>query len=331
MTESLPTLAVILGARDPEMNAIEALARQHGVVVLVAHDAATGNRLNAQQAAKAPPAKESAAPRCFGIRLATGDPRLDGITDADTGTTVLADDALSASVIVALERHDGGAALDAIAVIECPAARRIARVVVQDMDDRDECRLARLVVDIDHHNIGDAGWGREPADFFNASSLGQFVIFLLAHGREVEVTSEMRLIAAADHCLTAAYAGLCPGVDPVALRRHRVAEKAAFLKKDVAEIEAEIEDAVKTIASAPRMADALEIVDLRETYIPHAPEAAAITGQSLWTRGLPRPDSTVVENCFGAKEACQKFLDHHCLAGRKPYGDPMRGVVGCQV
>jgi len=66
------------------------------------------------------------------------------------------------------------------------------------------------------HRPGDPGFGRPPADFLAASSLGQILALL-----GVEPTAEQRMIAAADHCLGAAYAGQCPGVDPAALREFR--------------------------------------------------------------------------------------------------------------
>src|SRR5690606_32910939 len=140
-------------------------------------------------------------------------------------------------------------------------------------------------VAIDHHRPGDPGYGRPPAEFLAASSIGQVIAELARFGRlpywppastvpgagagafvlhawapapawwddelgewnggntpspswAVSVqsgdTAIYRLIpqsyifaAAADHCLAAAYRGECPGVDPDALMRWRVAVRAA--------------------------------------------------------------------------------------------------------
>lgn len=65
---------------------------------------------------------------------------------------------------------------------------------------------------IDHHKPGHPGYGRPPEEYMSASSLGQ----VLSHiGREPGMMD--RYVAAADHCLSAAYRGRCPGVDPDAL------------------------------------------------------------------------------------------------------------------
>jgi hypothetical protein len=103
------------------------------------------------------------------------------------------------------------------------------------------------VVLIDHHRTGDAGYGKGPDLFLEASSLGQVLLHIApseAHfeqnpdggewlrgyeteaetslsGEEIEFVNELvpdaTLIAAADHCLAAACNGECPGVDPKAL------------------------------------------------------------------------------------------------------------------
>jgi hypothetical protein len=49
--------------------------------------------------------------------------------------------------------------------------------------------------------------------------------------RAVEIPHHLLLVAAADHCLSAAYAGRCPGVDPAELAAHRLRERAAWLAR----------------------------------------------------------------------------------------------------
>jgi hypothetical protein len=49
--------------------------------------------------------------------------------------------------------------------------------------------------------------------------------------RAVEIPHHLLLVAAADHCLAAAYAGRCPGVDPDDLAAHRIRERAAWLAR----------------------------------------------------------------------------------------------------
>lgn len=61
---------------------------------------------------------------------------------------------------------------------------------------------------IDHHRQGDPGFGLGPADFWQASSLGQ-IYNLLGLG---EPPLEDKVLAAMDHCFSAAVRGECPGV-----------------------------------------------------------------------------------------------------------------------
>jgi len=91
----------------------------------------------------------------------------------------------------------------------------------------------------DHHRPGDPGYGRPPEEYLAASSIGQLMALLGPTGwaaqRRImggaslhEAAQEINKIAAADHCLEAAYRGRCPGVDPDALMAWRVRQKAAF-------------------------------------------------------------------------------------------------------
>lgn len=74
-----------------------------------------------------------------------------------------------------------------------------------------ECALAGHppVARVDHHQPGDPGYEKPPEDDLESSSLGQVLALL-----ESDADETQRLPAAADHCLTAAYQGRCPGVDP---------------------------------------------------------------------------------------------------------------------
>ena len=72
-----------------------------------------------------------------------------------------------------------------------------------------KAELYSLGVDlVDHHQRGDFGYSMSPKQYWEASSLGQIC------GRlGVERTKRLNYIAAADHCLLAAYHEQCPGVD----------------------------------------------------------------------------------------------------------------------
>lgn len=86
-----------------------------------------------------------------------------------------------------------------------------------------ECALLGLTPDIvvDHHKPGDPGFACPPQEYLKGSSLGQ-VLELLGQ----EPSEQQRLIAAADHCPTQAYAGMCPGVCPKALGAWRTYSRA---------------------------------------------------------------------------------------------------------
>jgi len=187
---------------------------------------------------------------------------------------------------------------------------------------------AGVAVKIDHHRPGDPGYGRPPAEFLPASSIGQVIAELARLGRlpqwpparttpgdgagayvlhawapdpaswdedlgewrggdtpppswAVSVQSDdiraaiYRLVpqsyicaAAADHCLAAAYRGECPGVDPDALMRWRVEQRAAHQGRSVEEVLADVERAREALRAAPtvQLADGIDARDMREAY-----------------------------------------------------------------
>ena len=110
-------------------------------------------------------------------------------------------------------------------------------------------------VRVDHHNPGDPGYGKGPARFWRASSIGQVlaVLGITVEWRQGEKGStvyafgptkghdalpkrmpgvaaeRVLMIAAADHCLAAAYAERCPGVAPDRLRACRALMRAEWL------------------------------------------------------------------------------------------------------
>ena len=70
---------------------------------------------------------------------------------------------------------------------------------------------------VDHHYEGDPGYGKPPAEYWEASSIGQ-VYNLLG----LESDYEARMIAAGDHCLYAAYHSMCPGIDKEDCKSYRM-------------------------------------------------------------------------------------------------------------
>lgn len=205
-----------------------------------------------------------------------------------------------------------------------------------------------LVIRIDHHWPGNPGFGRTPAEFFPASSIGQ-VLAVLA----MEPSLEQRLIAAADHCLGAAYRGECPGVDPDALMRWRAENRAKFQGRSVAEMLVDIAVTTEALRSAPTIqlrvireddwivnaADAalvdeqaaLSVRDMRrELPYPELPEAACRLGVGYISGPLVDRDGGRKITCSGSPEQIQAFLFHWAPNNGLVdiYGDPARGFAG---
>lgn len=115
------------------------------------------------------------------------------------------------------------------------------------------------VVVIDHHRPGDPGYGRPPAEFWEASSLGQ-VLALLArrYGYSPEEViraiaakaGEINLAIAADHCLADAYQGRCPGVDPDRLMEWRARLVSSRDGRPVEDVLADLGEARRCLREA---------------------------------------------------------------------------------
>lgn len=239
---------------------------------------------------------------------------------------------------------------------------------------------------IDHHRPGDPGYGRPPAEFLSASSIGQVIAELARLGRlpqwhsartvpgdgagafvlhawapspawwddelgewrggdtpppswTVSVQSDYRIIpqryafaAAADHCLAAAYRGECPGVDPDALMRWRVAVRAAHQGRPVAELLEDVEQARARLRAAPVVAlgERLAARDLRGEHVPELPEAAAREGLAYLATVTDRDVRQKIVLGAADAETVQAFLEQWApRAGLVDlYGDPARGFAG---
>lgn len=193
------------------------------------------------------------------------------------------------------------------------------------------------VVRIDHHFPGHPGYGRPPADYWSASSLGQTVAALGRYGiAEVAVTPQLRLLAAADHCLGAAYRGQCPGVDPAALLDWHVVSRAAFERRAVEAVLADVAAACRAIADAPRvhLVPGIEAAaDMRQTPTRELLIAAAREGQCCLTALKARDGRTKIGCLVGTPVQVDAFM--HLWAPAQHlvdiYGDPVRGFAGAYV
>ena len=197
-----------------------------------------------------------------------------------------------------------------------------------------------MVAQCDHHNPGNPGFGLPPSQYLEASSLGQLLHFL-----GVEVTQEDRIIAAADHCLGAAYQNLCPGVTAEEVLAMRLTE---IMKRENVSSEAEamagIEAAVKLLKNPTKavMLGGVPIADVRDLGpIPFLVEAGVMTATPYLAKGDKRfPDKV---NLSGTKKVVADFLGEAVMVDNKPtypsgwaaanslfqtYGDAGRGFAG---
>jgi hypothetical protein len=244
---------------------------------------------------------------------------------------------------------------DTVVLVECePEPSRMA--VLEAMVE---------VIRVDHHRPGDPGYGQLPEKFFEASSLGQIralVTQITGVGfHEAEENERHALIAAADHCLEAAYRGRCPGVDPDRLMRWRAESRAAFQKRTVEAVLADVE------AARTRLRDKVNImvhpshiegwaedgrnltdeeawavqtgesVRLRmfeyatfgDEVIPELPEAAAREGIPFVAKVRDKDGREKMVLQAAPPELVKRFLAGEVVPGLKDlYGDPARGFAG---
>ena len=181
---------------------------------------------------------------------------------------------------------------------------------------------------IDHHRPGDPGYGRPPAEYAEASSLGQ-VLRVLGMG----MGSTYLLMAAADHCLGAAYRGECPGVDPRELFTWRVEMRAKFQGREPVAVRADIILAGDALREAQVIAHGIR--DVRGREIDELVEAAMVEGVAYMA--TPRDAAgnvgakVVIGNAWPEQVRwfMGEFAESHGLTGI--YGDPARGFAGGQV
>ena len=204
---------------------------------------------------------------------------------------------------------------------------------------------------IDHHRPGDPGYGVAPEEYLAGSSLGQT---LRALG--VEPEPDDLIIAAADHCLRAAYQGRCPGVEPDAVRTYRARQRARYLRglsrgaparaavaaylrpgpgSQDAWVAALIECQAAT-ASALRELPEVElgghpVRDARADVLPELPEVSAVEGiDVVYAVGVRRGvfgEAEIVAAWMAAAEQGQVLGES--VVG--VYGDPVRGYAGARL
>jgi hypothetical protein len=173
---------------------------------------------------------------------------------------------------------------------------------------------------IDHHRDGDPGYEATPEKYVEGSSLGQLLTLL-----SLDPTDEQRIICAADHCLTHAYKGLCPGVSPEALAAWRSRTRAQHAGISVAAFERKVEKARRQLVEA-------EKVDVGGTAIAWVGELDGEYGEAgarfnipfMGTRTMKRRTSVAL---FGTAPDVTRLWMKTCGLVNV-YGAPERGYAG---
>jgi hypothetical protein len=188
-----------------------------------------------------------------------------------------------------------------------------------------ECSLLQHqpVARVDHHNPGDPGYDKRPEEYLAGSSIGQVLRLL-----DMEATPTQRLLAAADHCLTAAYQGQCLDIDRGELLFLRASWQAKMSGRTLGDVVEGIINSARQVES--RYDSELgESVFLDPTEVTlDLPEGAAYAGKPVRYRAL-LPHGEIKEMLKGAAPVdIERFMENHAAAGRVVYGNPFRGYAG---
>jgi hypothetical protein len=142
----------------------------------------------------------------------------------------------------------------------------------------------------------------------------------------LEPTQRQRVVAAADHCLTAAYAGQCPGVTCDELRafREETRSRARGITREV--LTQQIEQAIEALEHAPKIRLADTDVAFFEEPVAELSEASARVGKAYVY--LRRQDDGRVKAGIRSAPArvVAEWLKNCGL--NNTYGDPARGFAG---
>lgn len=141
------------------------------------------------------------------------------------------------------------------------------------------------------------------------------------------IPADIVLVAAADHCLEAAYRGRCPGADPDDLMRWRAESRAEFQRRPVEAVLADIAAARERLLRA--IDRSTEYADLRGVSIPELPEAAAREGIPFLADQTDRDGRRKVVLMAAPPDLVQRFMAGEIVPGLTGYyGDPARGFAG---
>lgn len=147
----------------------------------------------------------------------------------------------------------------------------------------------------------------------------------------------LKLVAAGDHCLAAAYAGKCPGVKASELFAWWLESISKQTGKTTEELEAGVLFAGEKLLEAPEVPDLAGVLDLRPAgFIPNLPAAAVWLGAAYLTIIVDRDERTKIvlggcgEGSAPGTEPVKQFISEWGPSNGllEIYGDPVRGYAG---
>lgn len=145
------------------------------------------------------------------------------------------------------------------------------------------------------------------------------------------IPKQIVFTAAADQCLGAAYQGECPGVDPDELMRFRVESRARFQGRPSEDVLADIEAAHAALDAAPKLVLAgRQIADIRAQRVRELVDAGTRYAISYIAHGPPDSSGRTMTTCSGPPEVIRAFIDQWAPEQGLTdiYGDPARGFAG---
>jgi len=171
------------------------------------------------------------------------------------------------------------------------------------------------------------------------------------------IPADIVMVAAADHCLEAAYRGRCPGVYPNALMRWRAQSRAAFQSRSVEAVLADVAAARARLLDAygipcrdcggrggaigggsleavgePCHAAGVHAADMRGPTIPELPEAACREGIPYLATVRDRDGRAKVVLGAASAELVRRFMEGKIVPGLVDYyGVPERGYAGAYI
>jgi len=306
----------ILGADDPEMSAIESLVIRMGHVVAHALDD-NGGRVRPATAYKSVGVScytniiNPVAVECDGPGIPEGAIRVDHHREGDPGYGRPPSEFMQASSL--------GQVISLLALDGCLPLWETTRS--QNFPIIEAGQIGK-------GSFSDSGkWAVGLPD--NPPVIGQDVggFDVPAGWLQAIIPVPLVIVAAADHCLPAAYKGECPGVDVGLLRQFREETRAAFQKRSVEAVRADIERACSKLREAPELVPGVK--DMRGPTIPELPEAACREG-ICFVASMTERDGRIKTVCqAGTPEqisALIEWMKSNGLVGI--YGDPARGFAG---